>query len=172
MKRGTIVVLAVVVALLLLLGGIAMTSKPKVADAQTAVSDFFADYNKNDFDGAMQHTIVAKMNSSAQQNYVMYLSAQALEDPVSINSISNVTGSLSSEVRAAITSGMSILSNNLGFGIDEWSALLVNVTETSSTDTTQANSDFYVLAVHMSGAWYMEPASFQNEPSGWIDEYT
>jgi hypothetical protein len=172
MKRGTIILLVALVILVLLFGSIALTSKPKQANAEMTVSDFFAAYSADDFEAAMQHTIVAKMNSSAQQSYVIYMRAQALEGPLTINSITNVTGSLSTEVSAAITSGMATLSDNLGIGIDGWTALLVNVTETSSIDNAQANSDFYLLAVHMSGGWYVEPASFQNDPAGWIKEYT
>lgn len=172
MKRVTIVVLAVIVVLVLLLGAFALTGKANEETAERTVSDFFTEYNADDFEAAMQHTIVAKMNTSAQLTYVAYLKAQALEDPVSINSMSNVTGSLSVEISSAIDSGMATLSENLGIGIDGWSALLVNVTETSSIDGTKTNSDFYVLVVHISGGWYLEPASFQNNPTGWIKEYT
>lgn len=171
MNKSTIIVLLVFIIIILLFASLALTGRTRESNAKITVSDFFADYDDKDFDAAMQHTIVVKMNSSAQYNYVLYLETQALDESVRINSISDVTGSLSAEVSAAITSGMNTLSDRLGIGIDEWTSLLVNVTETDSTVSKQTTSDFYLLVLHASGGWYMEPASFQNDPIKWIDEY-
>jgi hypothetical protein len=163
--------MAVIVVAVLLFGAVALSGWGQGGSAQSTVSAFFSDYSDQDFDAAMQHTIVAKMNTSAQETYVVYLEAQATDASIDINHMTDVTDNLGDTVTNAINSGMATLGMEMGVTIDDWTALFVNMTETYASSNYQATSDFYLLVLHCNGGWYVEPASFQENADDWAKVY-